>query len=208
MSPILHEVMDLLRQLDDEATTVRDGSPTGLSWYGGHAKPDQSRPQTEPCWSRRLAALLRQRDHDATAELAYPDIPRARCDLVVRTPDGACWIEIKGAWREYWRKQGGLAIYRSYLLHPLVDGLVEKSHTVPNDIEKLATLSRDDAHTVASLLVGFDADDHPMNEDVEALIERASLREPAWATPQEQWPDPYRPGEHVRCWCWSRVVMG
>ena len=47
-----------LRRMDEEATTVRDGSPTGLSWYGGHSRPDLKKPHTEVEWSKRLAELL------------------------------------------------------------------------------------------------------------------------------------------------------
>jgi len=87
-----------LRRMDAEAVPRPDGTPTGLWWFGGHARPELRRPQTEVEWSRRLATILADAGYDARREVSYPDRPRDRCDLVVTLPDaGRIWIEVKGA---------------------------------------------------------------------------------------------------------------
>lgn len=114
-------LFELLRQMDQEATTVCNGHPTGLQDYGRHARPELRRPQNEPEWSKRLARLLTERGLPSEAEVKYPADPRKKCDVVVTLgPQQRLWIELKGAWRDYWQRQGSLYLYRSYLLHPLV----------------------------------------------------------------------------------------
>jgi hypothetical protein len=204
-------MFETLLAMDRDATTVRDGEPTGLYWYGRHARPDQKRPQTEPNWSKELARRLCAEGIEAAAEVAYPRLDRSRrnrCDLVVSLADGSTlWIEIKGAWKEYWRQQGGMWFYESYLLHPLVGGLDKsKTHTVPLDLEKLASLRPDDADYVGMLLIGFDAAGAPMEQDVAKLENLAGLRHEPWRIESTDWPDPHRGGQHVRCWFWYRAV--
>lgn len=201
-------LFQILRQMDKEAVASAKGSPTGLSWYGGHFEPDKMRPRTEVCWSQRLAQLLPEHGYPARTEVPYPHHPRWRCDDVVTLPDGRrLWLENKGAWKDYWHQQCKLSIYRSYLLHPLVAGLdASKSHTVPLDIEKLAGLRSSEADCAAILLIGFDSDRAPMGEDVAQLIELARLDQVPWSTATDQWPDAYRTGCHVRCWLWWRPV--
>jgi hypothetical protein len=210
-SPLLlgQEVLAHLRAMDHEATTVSaKGSPTGLNWYGGHARPELKKPQTEPEWSKELARRLTDGGVESAAEVPYPNSPRARCDAVSTLPDGSrVWIEIKGAWREYWRQYGKLGTYRSYLLHPLVAGLDPKSHTVPLDMEKLAGLSPEDASFVAILLVGFDSAEHPMDADIDKLRTLSGLGAAPWTEIAEEWPDPHRDGECVHCWLWLREVV-
>ena len=198
-----------LHEIDEEASTMLDGVPTGLNWYGGHARPDQKKPQTEPYWTRRLAEILSARGLPTTRKERYPvdGASRGRCDLVV-TLDGdrRLWIEIKGAWREWWRRTGSLGIYRAYLLHPLVPGLAPKSHTVPLDLQKLSRLSTNHADHVALLLVGFDSVESPMDDDVSELMRLAGLNLMPWTTVSTGWPDQRRLGERVRCWCFHRAV--
>ena len=85
---------------------------------GGHAKPALKRPQTECCWSDRLAELLREAGFDARREVRYRAAPRLRCDLQLTGPDGGrTWLEIKGAWKHWWNhERGSNGIYRAYLL--------------------------------------------------------------------------------------------
>ncbi len=199
-------VFDLLRRMDAEATVRADGSPTGLSWYGGHYKPEQKRPRTEVAWSKRLAELLPQHGYPTRAEVPYPASPKCRCDDVIVLPDGKkLWLEVKGAWKQYWLDQGGSWIYRSYLLHPLLPGLdASKTHTVPLDLRKLDPLRPPDADRVAILLIGFDRSDNHMDGDVAELVRMACLDGEPWEGAEDRWPDPYRPGFNVRCWLWHR----
>ncbi|MCA9632093.1 MAG: hypothetical protein KC766_30775, partial [Myxococcales bacterium] len=176
-------ILDVLRQMDQEAVPRHDGTPTGLSWYGGWAKPVLKRPQTEPCWSKRIAEMLVERGMDARSEVPYPDpLVGKRCDVVVDIPgEGRLWLEIKGAWKSWWVRRGSDYIYRSYLLHPLVEGLDPKTHTVPLDLQKLDHLGRPDANSVGALLVGFDSVEHPMDEDVGSLAHLAGLNRWPWS---------------------------
>jgi len=195
-----------LRRMDAEATTIRNGAPTGLNWYAAHARPELKKPQTEPEWSKRLARLLTDAGVPTRAEVPYPHDRRKRCDVVVTLPDdsGRVWIEIKGAWKHWWSQRGGLGIYRSYLFHPLLPGLIAKSHTVPNDLRKLSHLTPADARAAAMLLIGFDTPECSMDEDVEELVRLAGLHEPDWMIATDEWHDPWRSGQLVRCWYWTR----
>ncbi|HEY3318943.1 MAG TPA: hypothetical protein VGP72_00500 [Planctomycetota bacterium] len=195
----------LLRQMDAEATTVKDGFPTGLNWYGGHV----GTRQTEPQWSKRIVELLRAEGLVAECECGYGAGTRDRCDVVIMLPEvGKFWLEIKGAWKEYWREKGtNDLLYRSYLLHPLVPGLDKtKTHTVPLDLQKLARLTRADASYVGMLLVGFDSSEAPMDADVAQLVQLARLGIEPWTAVATGWLDTYRPGQRVRVWFWYRGV--
>ena len=153
-----------LRQMDKEATTIlKDtGAPAGLSGWGWHVNPDAGKTEVE--WTKRIANdLQRDRIRCDPPNKPYPNCMRKRCDLVVYGDDQyPIWIEIKGAWRDYWNGKG---IYLSYLLYPLVEGLTPKSHTVPLDLIKLEMLRAKDASYVAELLVGFEKPDDPMDAD-------------------------------------------
>ncbi len=198
-------IFEGLEGMDREATTVRDGHPTGLYWYGGHARPDQRRPQTEPNWTRRLAESLPSAGFPAAAEVPYPSRPRKRCDLVVDLGDGrSAWIEIKGAFKRYWRERGSEFLYRSYLLHPLEEGLDPKTHTAPRDLEKLSWLAPADAAVVGFLLLGFDTRDAPMDADFADLGRLARLDAPPWRSWERDWDDPQGDEGRTRCRLWIR----
>lgn len=203
-------LFELLRQMDQEATTVCNGHPTGLQDYGRHARPELRRPQNEPEWSKRLARLLTERGLPSAAEVKYPADPRKKCDVVVTLgPQQRLWIELKGAWRDYWQRQGSLYLYRSYLLHPLVEGLNDKSHTVPRDLEKLTRLSAPEAQQVAMLLIGFERPDDTMDGDVGDLVRLARERgltdlETGWQAFTDRWDSAHVPSQTVRCWYWTR----
>lgn len=198
-------VFDALRQMDAEASARRNGEPTGLLWYGGHYRPDLTKPQTEPCWTKRLAELLPTLGYPASAEVAYPTAPRSRCDLNATLPGGEkVWLEIKGAWKQYWIENKRPWIYRSYLLHPLAPHLDPKTHTVPLDLQKLALLRRQDGDVAACLLVGFDANSAPMLHDVDELKRLSGLNRSYWEESSTVWADPYRPDGQISCWLWWR----
>ena len=195
-----------LRAMDSEADTIRNDEPTGLSEYGGHYQPHVARPRTEPCWTKRLGELLPELGFPTDVEVRYPNGSRKKCDLVVRLEDGRrLWLELKGAWRDYWAGKGNLWIYRSYLLHPLVEGLdASKTHTVPLDLEKLGALTAQDADLTAVLLVGFDRADDPMDADVASLVKLAGLADPPWSGAVARWLDSRRDGHRISCWLWWR----
>ena len=197
-------IIEYLQAMDQEADTkTTKGTPTGLHWYGGHVRPDQQRPQTEPHWSKHIAERLAADGLQAAAEVAYREKPGNRCDVVVTSGDETFWIEIKGAWKEYCHRTGTTGNYNSYLLHPLVPGLdATKGHTAALDIQKVAEATT--ATWIGFLLVGFDSDERPMDEDVMRLARLAGIDRLPWYCITSGWPDPYRPGERVRCWFWFR----
>jgi len=197
-------VFDSLEVMDREATTVRDGYETGLYWYGGHARPEQKKPQTEPNWTQALAKVLPSVGYPSRAEVPYPDQPRQKCDLVVDVGGNTVWIEIKGAFQRYWLEKGNEYFYRSYLLHPLVRGLDPKSHTAPLDLDKLSRLSSEDADSVGLLLVGFDTSRAPMDADIAELTRLAQLDRDPWCGWSRTWDDPHRAEGRTRCWFWLR----
>jgi hypothetical protein len=196
-----------LRLMDREACCTPDGDPTGLSWYGGFFRPECSKPPTETSWTRRLEQLLPTYGFPTEREVCYPHNPRLKCDNVVTLPGGArLWLENKGAWRDYWTENGGLGIYRSYLLHPLVPGLDPKTHTVPLDLKKLSHLRRPAADYIGFLLLGFDTAKDPMDADVARLIRLARLDRSPWVQASTGWRDRYRRGRRVLVWLWCRPV--
>ena len=200
-------LFDCLHIMDAEATTLTSaGNATGLSDYGRHARTDLNKPQCEVEWSNRLAELLNQCSYPTEREQPYPDSPRKKCDLVVTLPLAEkCWIEVKGAWRDYWG--GKNTTYRTYLLHPLVPGLDEsKTHTVPLDLEKLSTLHRPEAHHVGLLLIGFEDPDDSMDQDITELTKLARLG-PPWSLVYGEWMSPIHEGQQVRCWFWHRPTV-
>lgn len=212
MTDLTSLIFQILRQMDAEAEPTTEGVPTGLNWYGGHARTELKKPQSEPEWSKAIAERLREQGFNAEAEVRYPasdavETPRTRCDVVVMDENGRrTWIEIKGAWRTYWEQSGSLLLYRSYLLHPLVDGLDPKTHTVPLDMQKLATLRKPDADEAGILLIGFDSTQSPMDDDVAELTSLAGLDDAPWSLAADEWDDAQRPGERIRCWLWRRPV--
>jgi hypothetical protein len=215
MNKLRIEVADLgrilfacLRLMDAEAITVRDGAVTGLSWYGAHSQHGRPKPRTEPEWIVRLAHLLEELGVHTIREAIYPALEESRkkrCDLLMYMPTGEkVWVEVKGAWKEYWGNHNEW-IYRSYLLHPLVPSLDQaKTHTVPLDLEKLAVLHKPEADHVGMLLVGFDSTTAPMDDDVRELCRLAGLDHEPWQMLTDGWDDARRPSGRVRCWLWMR----
>ena len=197
-----------LRLMDEEACKTWKGSTTGLNFYGGHFRPNLVKPPTETSWTRRLEQLLPLFGFPARREFPYPHSSES-CDSLVMLEDGSSlWLETKGAWKKYWQDKGKEGIYWSYLLHPLVPNLSVKDHTAALDIQKLNALRRPRADFVGLLLLGFDADDSPMDTDVSRFVELAGLGSPPWSARSTRWADRYRrkPPCGVKAWLWHRPV--
>lgn len=209
MDALAKVIFDSLRQMDREAGIRPDGKRTGIWWYGGHARPELRRPQTEVEWSRRLRVLLASAGYPTDREVSYPSMSRSRrtrCDLVIELETGErLWLEVKGAWKDYWSANGGLGIFRSYLLEPLVaDACTGKTHTVPLDLRKLEALHPPDADFVGELLVGFDESGAPIDGDVGDLVRLAGLDRSPWRAWRDRWTDPHHPETGVSAWLWCR----
>lgn len=201
-----------LRLMDAEAVTLlASGGPTGLSDYGRHARHDLRKPQAEVEWSRRIAALLRIAGFGVQTEVPYPAyaVPvkrrRQRCDLVIDLgEEGKLWLEVKGAWRDYWGGNSG--IYRCYLLFPLDPRFdLGKDHTVPFDLAKLNGLGQPEAQHVAELLIGFENLNDPMSEEIDTLIQLARLQE--WQSATDTWESTVVPSQRIRVFLWHRAVQ-
>jgi hypothetical protein len=194
-----------LREMDAETGVTEDCKPIGLNWYGRQRKP---RPRVEVEWTRELERRLRARGHDVRGEHPYPDKPPRRCDLVVTTADGRrTWIEVKGAWKDYWARKRNLAMFRAYLLHPREPyPKLGKEHTAALDVAKLGRLARPHADAVALLLVGFDTADLPIAPDFADLVRFEGLDRAPWTAQADDWTDAAGRGVHARYW--TRAVAG
>lgn len=190
-SVIFEKLVTALRIMDAEALPV-NGKPTGLNWYGGWARPDLKRPQTEVEWTKVLAKRL-----GCQREIPYPSHPKKRCDLVV---DRTCWIEVKGLWPAYWAAQGQRAIYEAYLFDPLKSSKLGKSHTAARDVIKLGGLLAKDAAVVGLVLVGFDSVREPCNADISEFAQLAGLG--SWWHGSAAWEDAQMTGQMVKVWGW------
>jgi len=209
MEALIPAIFRSLRRMDEEANIKIEGYPAGLSWYGGFFRPELEKPQTEPCWTKRLAQLLPGEGYPCDSEVRYSavSLKGRRCDIVATLRDGSrIWIEIKGAWKDYWRQNKGEGIYRSYLLHPLEVALDPKTHTVPIDLHRLKSIRPSDGSRVGCLLIGFDSNEFPMDADIQKLQRLAGLKRAPWKMASAEWPDALRPGCKVRVWFWHRPV--
>jgi hypothetical protein len=202
------QLFQCLQQMDSEANQPHAGYQTGLSWYGGHYRPDLKKPQTEPSWVWRLKELLLDLNRSAEREIPYPSLKQCKCDLRIALPSGdRLWLEVKGAWKDYWCKNNREWIYRPYLLHPLVADLDPKTHTAALDLQKLNSLTAKDAKYIGLLLIGFDSKEHPWNRDINLFMKLTGLDSSPWNRFSKRWPDPYRAGCRVNCSFWYREVV-
>jgi hypothetical protein len=194
--PFVEFVLRSLRAINAEATPLADGKPTGLCWYQGHLGRLGGRRtrRHEESWFPPLVERFAQANVDAKPECLYPP-PKRRCDLRVAWPAlGRIWLEIKGAWR--FTDAVGKARNGAFKKH---------LYSTAADADKLLTLTRADADHVSLLVVGFDNERWPINPVEHIGIIRRRL-DPAWIETADEWPDPHRPGGHVRCWMWLRPV--
>jgi hypothetical protein len=194
----------MLMRMDAEAVPTEAGQPTGLNYYGRFRHPAQVKPQTEPSWTQRLEELLREVGYVVEKEWHYPDIagcsPRNLCDNVITFDDGSSlWLENKGAWKDYWAKQGKVGKFRSHLL--------ESDNSAAHDITKLTPLCAPHARYAGFLLIGFDAPSARISSEVEELRTLAHLLEPVWHEASIHWEDRWRVGNRVHAWFWWRDLL-
>lgn len=134
---------------------------------------------------------VEQREHN------YPH-GGGKCDRVVELSDGSrVWLEIKLAWRAWFYeivKWNDTRAYSGYL------GGAHHSHSVAGDFTKLERIGRDHARYAALLVIGFDAADGKISEDMAALAERENLQQRGWHLLSDAWVTP----QSAECWnrCW------
>jgi hypothetical protein len=194
----VHDLLSSLMLMEQESVPHPSGQTTGLNYYGLYRNPDQVKPQTEPCWTKRLNELFLERGYQSQAEVQYPVAPAAgrrwMCDNVVTLADGTrVWLENKGAWKDYWSELGNVGKFLTYL-----NG---DDKSASHDLQKLASLPKADADYVALLLVGFDLASDSMEEQVRAFaLDRKLVTE--WQEASIHWSDRWRPGHRVHAWVW------
>src|SRR6201989_2506467 len=93
----------LLRQMDEKAEALPDGTITGLRAYQAYAVGSYSGQRGRPwenSWSDRLAELLEKKGWFVERECRFKDRPasRERCDLKLTKGPLRVWLEVKGAW--------------------------------------------------------------------------------------------------------------
>ena len=188
---LFDRIVTTLRAMDTEAQPI-GGKPTGLNWYGGWARRDLKRPQTEVEWTRVLAQRLGYQ-----REVPYPANSGTRCDLVA----DCCWIEVKGLWPAWWAARGQRSIYEAYLFDPLKPyPALGKDHTAARDLIKLRSLAVNDAAMVGLVLISFDSVMAPCDGDVAEFARLGGLV--TWWHGSAAWADAQRPGETVKTWGW------
>ena len=198
------DIFQALRGMDEEASSIVDGYPTGLNWYGGYVGKKKG---TEFAWCRRLKEYLKEQSWRVREkEEHYPVNPSNRCDLVVDLPDNKpFWIEIKGAWKEWGRQKKSYEnIYKSHL------GLDnKKENNAAHDLVRLNTLQLRDASAVGLLLIGFDSEMVTMNDDIVKFKSLSVLESEQWKLEYDEWKDQHRRESRcqVRCWLWWKTIV-
>jgi hypothetical protein len=213
VSQLRHEIIDQLKAMDKESTSVVEGVETALADYAVHA--GMKRSLRETAWANRLAERLNQSGWSAAREQRYPGLDgaplqRIKCDLVVTMEDKRkVWLELKPAWRECFTLAGKIernddGLYFPYLFGPYSNGW-DKTHSAVQDLEKLESLTSVDADYTALLLLGFDSDESPMGSDVKRMIRMATLRARGWRgfTPVT-WRDRRCNACRINCWLFWR----
>jgi hypothetical protein len=107
----------------------------------------------------------------------------------------AFWIEVKGEWREEILPTGPRK-------NPSYSKYIVKT---AEDLDKLATLTPQDASHVGLLALGFDRLDVPIHASDFAPI-TARMTQPGWQSEYVELPDSWWNGYRIRCWFWWRAV--
>jgi hypothetical protein len=206
LDQLSNNLFEFLHKMDDEADTPSGcNSHAGLIDYFSYA--GLADKKYEDGWNNRLAKLLEDEETSTSREFRYPNNSRKKCDIIIQKDDIKIWLEVKSAWK-YWfssktgKQEKNSANYKGYLYG---DG---KTHSVAQDIEKLNTLSKEDADYIGLLIVGFDISDDPIDIDMEKLIEKMDLKEDGWEIfGPEIWPDRNHPDCCYNCWFLGKKVL-
>lgn len=209
MKSLSQHILNILRQMDNEADTAINGVHAGLAAYAKHAGSKHHKRSI----SADIAQHLSDSGFPTETEVPYPDGHQTRCDLVTTLPNGeSCWIETKIIWWAWYSasqkavRRNDKGIYRGYLFGPLEQGL-ERSHSVAQDVDKLEALTSPAANSVAVVLIGFDEASGPVVNDVHWLIELKQLRSRGWQiTGPQTWADQNSDQCRLCCWVWWREV--
>jgi hypothetical protein len=146
-----------VRVMDAEASTLLHGHPAGLYGYRSHI--GSKKRKYEDVWSERLVALLIEQGWNARSQESFRGQRAKKCDISVELEEGKlAWIEVKPAWKGWFDRKADQitrknAFYSPYLFGPLKPGL-KKSHSAAQDIAKLDAFSS--GEPAALLLIAFD----------------------------------------------------
>jgi hypothetical protein len=169
-------LLQMMREIDEEALPVDGDYPTGLWWYVGHLDRDgaaRKKNNTEFSWSSRLTELFNDRGWSAAPEHPYPTT-KERCDCIVDLGfEKPWWIEVKGAWREAFDHDRPNTVFMKHL------------YATAHDVSKLCTLTSKDASGVSLIVVGFDRPHLPITRKDLGLV-CAAMR-PRWAHALQEW---------------------
>jgi hypothetical protein len=191
-------VLSLFSEMDREAIPIADDYPTGLWWYTGHLDRNcapRKVQNSEVCWARRLAELLRRRGATAYEEHAYPTGASQRCDVVARLGfSHPVWIEVKGAWRAKFDPPGANTAYLKHL------------DAAATDVEKLSKLTPPDAGAVAFALIGFDQTELPIEEQHLSRV-RTPIEQTNWIGAYAERESMGSIRFRTRIWVWSRALV-
>lgn len=217
-------IFDVLRAIEADATTVRDGYPTGLRWLHAHLGRT-GKDTTEDAISEALAERLPGGGDivSAQTQVPYPNrlrelddgVTRGTCDLALELAGrGRMWVEVKCAW-PYLREGTELRRNAAYVKH-----VVSPTEGAARDFAKLAPVAAEEAHAVAVLLIGFDIDDPDSpfaiaDAQLNELEANGRVHEDGWHRIETEWRDPHpaRVYDHVlgqrcrtRCLLWVREL--
>ena len=187
-------VIQMMREMEAEAGPVDGDYPTGLWWYVGHLDRGgiaRKVNNSEIAWSRRLTDMFNARGRSAVAEQRYPGLTRDRCDCVVDLGFAKpWWIEMKGAWREVFDRGAPNQAFTKHL------------HATAHDVDKLSSLTTNEAVGITLILVGFDRSELPITtKDLDIVCRGIS---PCWRMKSAAWDVTGRLPFRTIVWVWSR----
>lgn len=203
-------LMNAVRDIDLQCCRTINGVEMGLCNIKRqfHADVEEGKappPPRKVCEEDAISWLLGQRLEAASipAEfwVKYPG-QRKTCDIVASlSPDVKLWVEVKLAWKQWFNCSGThrkSSAYKPYLL-----GSMHKTHSAFDDFAKMEALCPAEAHA-ATLLIGFDHIESPMEEEVLSLS-RAAYRS-GWIGDHLMWHDRRNPSCRIHCWFWHRQL--
>ena len=94
------------------------------------------------------------------------------------------WLEVKHAWRAWF--YDGVNHNKPFMYNGYFGG-EHHTHSVAHDFKKLDNVPRADAAYVALLIVGFDASDGGMRDDMQRLATHERLSQRGWQYRSAEW---------------------